>query len=261
MANQIHPTAIIESGAKLGEDVVVGAYAFVGAQASIGDRTVLHHHASVEGNTSVGAQCEIFPFTCIGSKTQDLKYKGGNPGVRIGDRNVLREYVSVHGATKDGEFTVIGNDNTILAYSHVAHDCQLGNHIIASNSVGLAGHVIVEDHVALGAKCGVHQFCRIGAFAMVGAMSKIVQDVPPYIIADGNPAIARSINKVGLERNGFTLERHEAVKQAFRVFYRAGHNRTQAFEKMHAHPLGASEDFKRFLTFVERSERGVVAGR
>ena len=261
MAKQIHPTAIIEPGAKLGEDVVIGAYAFVGGQSAIGDRTVLHHHASVEGNTTVGAQCEIFPFTCIGSKTQDLKYKGGNPGVRIGDRNVLREYVSVHGATKDGEFTVIGNDNTILAYCHVAHDCQLGSHIIASNSVGLAGHVIVEDHVALGAKCGVHQFCRIGAFAMVGAMSKIVQDVPPYIIADGNPAIARSINKVGLERNGFAIDRLEAVKQAFRVFYRAGHNRTQAFEKMHAHSLGASEDFKRFLTFVERSERGVVAGR
>jgi UDP-N-acetylglucosamine acyltransferase len=261
MASQIHPTAIIEPGAKLGEEVVIGAYAFVGAQSVIGDRTTLHHHASVEGNTTVGASCEIFPFTCIGTKTQDLKYKGGNPGVRIGDRNVFREYVSVHGATKDGEFTVIGNDNTILAYSHVAHDCQLGSHIIASNSVGLAGHVIVEDHVGLGAKCGVHQFCRIGAYAMVGAMSKIVQDVPPYIIADGNPAIARSINKVGLERNGFTVERLEAIKQAFRVFYRAGHNRTQAFEKMHVHPLGSSEDFKRFLTFVERSERGVVAGR
>jgi UDP-N-acetylglucosamine acyltransferase len=252
MAKQIHPTAIIEPGAELGEDVVIGAYAFVGASVIIGAGTVLHHHASVEGFTTVGAQCEIFPFTCIGSKTQDLKYTGGRPGVKIGDRNVFREYVSVHGATKDGEFTVIGSDNNILAYSHVAHDCQLGNHIIASNSVGLAG---------LGAKCGVHQFCRVGAYAMVGAMSKIVQDVPPYIIADGNPAIARSINKVGLERNGFAPERLEAVKQAFRVFYRAGHNRTQAFEQMHAHPLGATPDFQRFLSFVERSERGVVAGR
>ncbi len=261
MAKQIHPTAIVESGAELGDDVVIGAYAFVGAGSVIGAGTVLHHHASVEGFTAVGAQCEIFPFTCIGSKTQDLKYKGGRPGVKIGDRNVLREYVSVHAATKDGEFTVIGSDNTILAYSHVAHDCQLGNHIIASNSVGLAGHVIVEDYVGLGAKCGVHQFCRVGAYAMVGAMSKIVQDVPPFIIADGNPAIARSINKVGLERNGFAPERLEAVKQAFRVFYRAGHNRTQAFEQMHAHALGQSPDFRHFLNFVEKSERGVVAGR
>jgi UDP-N-acetylglucosamine acyltransferase len=261
MARQIHSTAIIEPGAELGEDVVIGAYAFVGSQSVIGTGTVLHHHASVEGNTVIGRQNEIFPFTCIGAKTQDLKYKGGSPGVRIGDRNVFREYVSVHAATKDGEYTVIGHDNNILAYGHVAHDCQLGSHIIASNSVGLAGHVIVEDHVGLGAKCGVHQFCRVGAYAMVGAMSKIVQDVPPFVIADGNPAIARSINKVGLERNGFALERLEAVKQAFRVFYRAGHNRTQAFEHMHAHALGQSQDFQHFLNFVEKSERGVVAGR
>lgn len=261
MARQIHPTAIIEPGATLGDDVTVGAYACVGPRAVIGAATILHHHASVEGRTSVGRECEIFPFTCIGTKTQDLKYKGGDPGVKIGDRNVLREYVSVHAATKDGEFTVMGDDNTILAYSHIAHDCQLGSHIIASNSVGLAGHVIVEDHVGLGAKCGIHQFCRIGAYAMVGAMSKVVQDVPPFIIADGNPAIARSINKVGLERNGFGVERLEAVKQAFRVFYRAGHNRTQAFEQMRAHALAPGADFQHFLKFVESSERGVVAGK
>jgi UDP-N-acetylglucosamine acyltransferase len=261
MAALIHPTAIVEPGAELGADVAIGAYAFVGAKSIIGAGTVLHHHASVEGNTVIGAQNEIFPFTCIGAKTQDLKYKGGNPGVRIGDRNVLREYVSIHAATKDGEFTVLGHDNTILAYSHIAHDCQLGSHIIASNSVGLAGHVIVEDHVGLGAKCGVHQFCRIGAHAMVGGMSKIVQDVPPFLIADGNPAVARSINKVGLERSGFTPERLEAIKQAFRVFYRAGHNRTQAFAHLRAHPQAASADFQHFLQFVERSERGVVAGR
>lgn len=261
MAQQIHSTAIVEPGAELGDDVVIGAYAYVGARVVIGAGTVLHHHASVEGFTSVGAGCEIFPFTCIGTKTQDLKFRGGSPGVRIGNRNVLREYVSVHAATNDGEFTVLGHDNTILAYSHIAHDCQLGNHIIASNSVGLAGHVIIEDYVGLGAKCGVHQFCRVGAYAMVGAMSKIVQDVPPFVIADGNPAIARSINKVGLERNGFTPERLEAVKQAFRVFYRAGHNRTQAFEQMRAHTLGATPDFQHFLAFVERSERGVVGGK
>lgn len=261
MARQIHPTAIVEPGAELGDDVVVGAYAYVGDRAVIGAGTVVHHHASVEGRTTVGQKCEIFPFACIGTKTQDLKYKGGNPGVRIGDRNVFREYVSVHAATKDGEFTVIGSDNTILAYSHVAHDCQLGSHIIASNDVGLAGHVVVEDYVGLGAKCGVHQFCRIGAHAMIGAMSKIVQDVPPFIIADGNPAIARSINKVGLERLGFTPERLEAVKQVFRIFYRAGHNRSQAFERMHAHPLSENADFQHFLKFVEMSERGVVAGR
>lgn len=261
MPRQIHPTAIIESGAQLGEDVVIGAYAYVGPQVRLGDGCVLHHHANVEGNTVLGRACEVYPFACIGMKTQDLKFKGGNPGTRIGDRNVFREYVSVHGATKDGEFTTIGDDNLLLAYCHVAHDCRIGNHLIASNEVGIAGHCIVEDHVTLGAKCGIHQFCRIGTHVMVGAMSKIVQDVPPYIIADGNPAIARSINKVGLERHGFSPERLEAAKQAFRIFYRAGHNRTQALEQMRAHALGGSADFQHFLKFVELSERGVVAGR
>lgn len=261
MAARIHPTAIVEPGAQLGVDVVVGPYAYVGPEVVLGDGCVLHHHATVEGFTRLGAACELFPFTCIGTKTQDLKYRGGRPGLRVGDRNVFREYTSIHGATKDGEFTVLGNDNLLLAYCHVAHDCQIGDHLIASNSVGLAGHVIVEDHVTLGAKCGVHQFCRVGTHVMVGAMSKVVQDVPPYLIADGNPAIARSINKVGLERSGFSPERLEAVKHAFRLFYRAGHNRTQALEAMHAHPLAGTVEFRAFLAFVERSERGVVAGR
>src|SRR3954467_5212227 len=126
MSSTIHPTAIIESGAQLGTDLEIGAYAFVGHGVTLGSGTRLHHHASVEGNTVLGANCEVFPYACIGGKTQDLKYKGGNPGVRIGDRNVFREYVTVHGATKDAEFTTLGNDNTILAYSHVAHDCRLG---------------------------------------------------------------------------------------------------------------------------------------
>jgi len=261
MASNIHPTAIVEPGAQLGADVTLGAYAFVGRETAIGDGTILHHHATVEGFTTVGRQCEIYPFTCIGTKTQDLKYRGGRPGTRIGDRNVFREYTSVHSATNDGEFTTIGHDNLLLAYCHVAHDCQIGNHLIASNSVGLAGHVIVDDHVTLGAKCGVHQFCRIGAYVMVGAMSKVVQDVPPYLIADGNPAIARSINKIGLERHGFTPERLEAVKHAFRLFYRAGHNRTQALDAMNAHALASSDEFKAFLKFVTSSDRGLVAGR
>lgn len=261
MAVRIHPTAIVEPGAQLGTDVAVGAYAYVGPQVVLGDGTVLHHHANVEGNTVLGRACEVFPFACIGMKTQDLKFKGGNPGTRIGDRNVFREYASVHAATNDGEFTTLGHDNLLLAYCHVAHDCQIGNHLIASNEVGIAGHCIVEDHVTLGAKCGIHQFCRIGAHVMVGAMSKIVQDVPPFIIADGNPAIARSINKVGLERKGFSPERLEAIKQAFRLFYRTGLNRTQAFEQMHAHALAGSPEFTHFLQFVEKSERGVVAGK
>ena len=261
MAKQIHPTAIIEPGAELADDVVIGAYAFVGNLARIGEGTVLHHHANVEGRTTIGARCEIFPFACVGTKTHDLKYKGGEPGLVVGDRNVFREYVSVHGATNEGDYTRMGDDNVMLAYSHIAHDCIVGNHLVMSAQSALAGHVIVEDHVNIGWGSGVHQFCRVGAHAMLGAMSKVVQDVPPYIIADGNAAIARSINKVGLERHGFTLEQLEAIKQAFRLFYRSGYNRTQAFEHMRTHKLAETPEFQHFLGFVTKSERGVIAGK
>jgi len=261
MARQIHPTAIIEPGAELGEDVTIGAYAYVGSKAVIGQGTILHHHANVEGLTTIGAACEIFPFACVGTKTHDLKYKGGEPGLVVGDRNVFREYVSVHGATNEGDFTRMGNDNVMLAYSHIAHDCVVGNFLVMSAQTALAGHVIVEDYVNIGWGSGVHQFCRIGAHAMLGGMSKIVQDVPPFIIADGNAAIARSINKVGLERHGFTPDRLDAIKHAFRLFYRSGYNRTQAFEHMREHKLAAEPDFQHFLNFVQKSERGVVAGK
>src|ERR1051325_159433 len=213
MPSAIHPTAIIEAGAQLGADLEIGAYAFVGRGVTLGCGTRLHHHASVEGHTVLGEGCEIFPYACIGAKTQDLKYKGGSPGVRIGSRNVFREFVTVHAATNDGEFTTMGDDNTILAYSHIAHDCVVGSHTIMSNYTGLAGHVIIEDHVVIGAYGGVHQFCRIGAFAMFSACSKLVQDLPPFFIADGSPATVRSINKVGLERHGFTPEQLDRVKQ------------------------------------------------
>lgn len=261
MASNIHPTAIIEPGAQLGADVTIGAYAYVGPKVILGDGCVLHHHANVEGRTQLGSQCELFPFTCIGTKTHDLKYTGGEPGLRIGHRNVFREYVSVHGATKADEYTILGDDNVLLAYAHIAHDCIVGNHLVMSAQSALAGHVIVDDHVNIGWGSGVHQFCRVGSHAMLGAMSKIVQDVPPYLIIDGNPGIARSINKIGLERHGFSIAQLEAIKHAFRIFYRSGLNRTQAFERLHAHPLVTTPEFENFLNFVEKSERGVVAGR
>lgn len=260
MTSQIHPTAIIESGAQLGPDVEIGAYCFVGHGSTLGAGTRLHHHASVEGNTTVGERCEIFPYACIGGKTQDLKYKGGSPGVRIGNGNVFREYVTVHAATNDGEFTVVGDNNTILAYCHVAHDCRLGNHIVASNGVGLAGHVTVEDHVTLGAHSGVHQFCRIGAYSMVSAYAKIVQDVAPYFIADGQPAEIRAINKIGLERKSFTPEQLDRVKLIHRILYREGLNRTQALEKLETHEQAESEEFRRMLVFARTSERGLAPG-
>ena len=181
-------------------DVELGAYAFVGATVVLGDGTKLHHHATVEGHTTLGAKCEVFPYACLGGRTQDLKYAGGKPGLRIGDRNIFREYVTVHEATKDGEFTVIGSDNNFLAYGHIAHDCVVGNGVVFSNGAVLAGHVWVEDHVVIGGYGGVHQFCRLGAHSMLSAMAKLVHDLPPFFIADGMPASVRAINKIGLER-------------------------------------------------------------
>jgi len=258
MASRIHPTAVIEPGAQLGEDVEVGAYACIGPSVVLGAGTRVHHHATVEGNTVLGVQCQVFPYACLGGKTQDLKYKGGNPGVRIGDRNVFREYVSVHEATDDGKFTLIGSDNLILAYSHVAHDCVLGNRIIMSNYAGLAGHVVVEDSVVVGAFGGVHQFCRIGAHAMLSACSKLVQDIPPFFIADGSPATVRAYNKVGLERNGYTPAQLERVRTLYRLLYRDGFNRSQALERLAAHEHAGTPEFQRMLAFAQTSERGLA---
>jgi UDP-N-acetylglucosamine acyltransferase len=258
MAANLHPTAVIEAGAQVGADVEIGAFAYVGKGVVLGDGTRLHHHATVEGNTTLGRGCEIFPYACLGGKTQDLKYKGGNPGVRIGDRNVFREYVTVHAATNDGDFTRIANDNTVLAYSHIAHDCVVGSGVVMSNGVMLAGHVIVEDHVVIGGYGGVHQFCRLGAHSMLSATAKLVHDLPPYFIADGTPAGVRAYNKVGLERHGYSAEQLERVRRIYRILYRDGYNRTQALEKLAQHGEAGTPEFQRMMTFALASERGLA---
>ncbi len=260
MPSLIHPTAVIEPGARVEEGVEIGAFAFVGAAVVLGAGTKMHHHASVEGNTVLGDNCQVFPYACIGGQTQDLKYKGGRTSLVAGARNVFRENVTVHCATGDGDFTRIGSDNTFLANSHIAHDCRLGNHIVMSNGVLLAGHVTVEDHVVMGGYAAVHQFCRVGAHAMVGAMAKVVLDLPPYFVADGAPAVIRAYNKIGLERRGFTSEQLDRIRRIYRILYRDGHNRTQALEKLASHPDAASIEFQSMLAFAQSSERGLAPG-
>jgi UDP-N-acetylglucosamine acyltransferase len=258
MAVEVHPTAVVEAGAQLGANVKIGAFAFVGNGVVLGDGTRLHHHASVEGHAAVGEGCEIFPYACLGGKTQDLKFKGGAPGVRIGDRNVFREYVTVHAATFDGDLTVLGNDNTLLAYTHVAHDCVVGNGIVMSNGVMLAGHVTVEDHVVIGGYGGVHQFCRLGAHSMLSATAKLVHDLPPFFIADGTPAGVRAYNKIGLERHGYSTTQLERVRRIYRILYREGLNRTQALEKLAAHEEAGTPEFQRMILFAGKSDRGLA---
>jgi UDP-N-acetylglucosamine acyltransferase len=258
MTETIHPTAIIEPGATLAPDVVVGAYAYIGREVTLGAGTIIHHHATVEGLTTLGTHNEVFPYAYIGGKTHDLKYRGGQPGLRIGNYNTFREFTSIHLATNAGEFTVIGDHNVILAYSHVAHDCIVGDHLVMSSQAALGGHVEVGNHTNIGWGVGVHQFCRIGDYAMAGACSKVVQDIPPYMIADGNPAEVRTVNKIGLQRNGFTPAQMERVRQLHRVFYREGLNRSQALEKLRTLPDGDESLVASWVAFVEKSERGLA---
>lgn len=256
---KIHPTAIIEDGAKIADDVTIGAYAYIGAEVSIGAGTILEHHATVDGFTTMGEDNQISPYAFIGGKTHDLKYTGGKPGLKIGSRNVFREYSTVHLATNDAEFTVLGDDNVILAYSHVAHDCIIGNHLVMSSHAALGGHVLVGNHCNIGWGVGLHQFCRIGDHAMAGACSKVVQDIPPYMIADGNPAEVRTINKVGLERNGFTSEDIELVRSIYKTLYREGLNRSQAREKLGENPKATEPTLKLVIDFLEQGgKRGIA---
>ena len=258
MGTNVHPGAIIEGGAQLGTNVSIGPFAYIGAEVRIGDNSVIHHHATVDGNTAVGESNEIFPYAFVGGKTHDLKFTGGNPGLKIGDRNVFREYVSVHLATNDAEYTTIGSDNVILAYSHVAHDCHIKNNLVMSSHSALGGHVIVDDDVNIGWGVGIHQFCRIGAHAMCGACSKVVQDVLPFMIADGNPATVRTINKVGMERRDFSADDILAARQAYKRFYRDGLNRSQAAEQLLKSELAGSPVIKQILAFAEASDRGLA---
>lgn len=259
-ATGIHPTAIVEPGAQLGTGVQVGAYAFVGAAVQLGDGCVVQHHATVDGATILGPACQLFPYACVGLRTQDLKFRGGHPGLRAGARNVFREFVTVHTATNDGDHTVIGDDNHFLAYTHIAHDCVLGSHIIASNNATMAGHVQVDDHVVIGGFGGIHQFCRIGRLAMVSACAKVVKDVPPFMLADGTPAEIRGLNRVGLERAGFSPTQIDRVKAAYKTLYRSGLNRSQALAELVAHPESTSAELGEIVAFARNSERGLSPG-
>ncbi|MDB6034166.1 MAG: Acyl-[acyl-carrier-protein]--UDP-N-acetylglucosamine O-acyltransferase [Verrucomicrobiales bacterium] len=256
MNRQIHPTAVVHPGAQIGEGCQVGPYCIIGEHVSLGPNCKLHSHIVIDGHTKLGEGNEIFPFASIGLKTQDLKWKGGMTRTEIGDFNTFREYVTIHSATSDGEVTVVGNHNHILAYCHLAHNVVLGNRIIMSNVATLAGHVTVEDHAVVGGLAAVHQFCRIGKMAIVGGCSKVVQDVPPFMMADGNPAQTRTVNKVGMERNGISEEAQSALKSAYKIIFREGLTVSNALQKIESE-LPQFEEIKHLLKFARSSERGL----
>lgn len=254
---EIHPSAIVDPTARLGAGTRVGPYCIVGPEVEIGESCSLQHHVTILGPTHAGARNRFYAYCSIGQQTQDLKYHGEPTYLEIGDDNTFREFVTVNrSTTKDGK-TRVGNAGNFLAYSHIGHDCTVADHVVFSNNGTLAGHVQIGDHTIMGGLTAVHQFCRIGRFAITGGCSKIVQDVPPFMIADGNPAEIRGVNLVGLERNGFNAETVKAIKDAFRLIYRSKLNTKQALEAI-CNEIAPREEIAQIIKFIETTERGII---
>lgn len=252
----IHPTAIVHPKAQLGADCEIGPYCIIGEHVVMGPGCRLHSHVVVDGHIRLGQGNEVYPFVTLGLKTQDLKWKGGVTLTDIGDFNTIRENVTIHSGTGDGETTIVGSHNNILANSHIGHNVVLGNHTIISMA-GVAGHVIVEDYALVGGMTGVHQFCRIGRMAIVGGCSRIAQDVAPYMLVEGNPAGTRMINKVGLERNGVSPEAQSALRQAYKILFRDGLTIPNALARIEAE-LPQLPELQHLVNFIRTSERGIT---
>ncbi|KQN58216.1 acyl-ACP--UDP-N-acetylglucosamine O-acyltransferase [Erwinia sp. E602] len=254
----IHPGAIVEEGAIIGAGVQIGPFCWVGANVEIGDGTVLKSHVVVNGHTRIGKDNTIYQFASIGEANQDLKYAGEPTRVEIGDRNRIRESVTIHRGTVQADgVTKVGSDNLLMVNTHVAHDCVVGNHCILANNATLAGHVVVDDHAIIGGMTAVHQFCIIGAHVMVGGCSGVAQDVPPYVIAQGNHATPFGINLVGLQRRGFSKEALHAIRAAYKLLYRSGKTldevKPEIAEIAKVHP-----EVQPFYDFFARSTRGLI---
>lgn len=254
----IHPSAIVHPGAKLGQNVHIGPYSIIGEHVEIGDNTRIGPHVVIEGHTRIGCDNEIFQFCSIGARPQDKKYDAEPTRLEIGDRNTIREYCSFNvGTAQDAGVTRIGNDNWIMAYVHVAHDCQVGNHTIFANNATLAGHVHVGDWAILGGFTGVHQFVRIGAHSFCGVGTVLLQDLPPYVTVSGSPAQPHGINSEGLRRRGFSSASIMAIKRAYRTLYRSGLKLDEARDKI-AEIAAEHQEVGIFLDFIAHSARGIV---
>ena len=254
---QIHPTAIVDSGAEIGPGTFIGPYCMIAEDVVLGADCWLQHHVTLCGPMRAGSRNKFYAYCSIGQQTQDLKYAGEPTYLEIGDENTFREFVTVNRSTSSDGKTRVGSRGNFLAYSHIGHDCNVGDAVIFSNNGTLAGHVQIGDHAIMGGLTAVHQFCRIGRFAITGGCSKIVQDIPPFMIADGNPAEIRGVNLVGLERNGFAPESVKWIKEAFRLIYRSRLNTRQALEAARK-DLPGSAEVNQILEFIEQSERGII---
>ena len=254
----IDPRAVIEAGAKLAADVEVGPFAIIGANVEIGPRCRIGPHSIVTGHTKLGAGNQVFQFASIGDAPQDKKYAGEPTRLEIGERSVFGEFVTVNrGTTHDEGVTRIGSDNLFMAYTHIAHDCRVGNHVVMANVATLAGHVEIGDHVIMGGLSAVHQFCKIGAHAFIANNAAVTRDVPPYVMAVGQPAEPHSVNATGLARRGITLEQVCNVKSAFRVLYRSELPLEEALAKLRE-AAATQPEVATFVEFIGRSTRSLV---
>lgn len=261
---QIHPTAIVHPKAELEDDIVVGAYSIIGEHVRIGRGTQIGSHVNLEGWTEIGQRCQIFPFASIGSPPQHLQYRDEPTRVILGDHNILREYVTINrGTTFGGGSTVIGHHNFLMAYVHIAHDCQVGNHVIMANAATLAGHITIGNHAVIGGLVGIHQYVRVGDYAMIGGCSAVGRDVPPFIrAAGGYRARLFGLNAIGLKRHGFTNDQIRILKQAYDLLFREGHRISEA-TKLARIRFQDSQEVLMLLAFIENSRRGTCrsAGR
>ncbi len=253
----IHPTAIISPEATVGENVDIGPYSIIGPDVQIGKGTVVGPHVVIEGPTMIGGNCHIFQFVSIGAPPQDLKFKGEKRPVIIGDNNTIREFVTIHGSTSaDIGMTYIGDNNLLMAYCHVAHNCKLGNNIVMANAANLAGHIHVEDFAIIGGLSGIHQFARIGCHSIIGGASAVVQDVPPYVTVSGNRAKPYGLNLIGLKRRGFKEETITALKEAYKIIYRSSLLLSVALKRVEAE-VDDRPEVRHFIEFIQNAKRGI----
>ena len=258
MTSQIHPTALVDSRARLGANVSVGAYTVIDGDVEIGEGSSIGHHAVITGHTRIGRDNKIFHFVSLGEANQDKKYQGEPTRLEIGDRNTIREYCSFNrGTVQDDGVTRVGDDNWFMAYVHVAHDCKVGNRTTIANCTQLAGHVQVGDWATLGGFTGVHQFVKIGAHVMCGVSSVVLMDIPPYVTAGGNPLAAVGINAEGLKRRGFTPEQIANIKRAYKILYRNGLSFADAKAALTGE-AAVQPELKIFADFLSASTRGIV---
>jgi len=254
---KIHPTATVHPTAHLGNNVEIGPYTTIGPEVSIGDGTVIHSHCIISKWTSIGKENCIHHGTTIGAPPQDYRYKGEKNKVVIGDRNMIREFVTIHLPTGEGAETRIGDDNFIMVHAHIPHNCKVGNQTVIGGYVGIGGHTIIEDHAVIGGLAGIHQHCRIGKLAMIGAQTKIVQDIPPFMLVDGNPAQMRGVNTIGLERRGIPSSSQVEIKKAFKILYQSKMNLSQATSEIKK-KLKQTDEIRHLASFLEEStKRGV----